>query len=50
MRCVCSKCLLEMYKNSDYSSCDKGIEPGEYYKNKIVFMSETAQMNCLGNN
>jgi len=28
--------------HSGYSSCDKCIEPEEYYKNKIVFMSETA--------
>jgi len=28
--------------HSGYSSCDKCIEPGAYYKNKIVFMSETA--------
>lgn len=29
--------------HTGYSSCDKCIEPGEYYKNKVVFMSETAQ-------
>lgn len=29
--------------HSGYSSCDKCIEPGEYYKNKVVFTSETAQ-------
>lgn len=29
--------------HSGYSSCDKCIEPGEYYKNKVVFTNETAQ-------
>ncbi|KYN07642.1 hypothetical protein ALC62_01388, partial [Cyphomyrmex costatus] len=26
-----------------HSSCDKCTEPGKYYKNKVVFMNETAQ-------
>lgn len=29
--------------HSGYSSCDKCVEPGEYYKNKVIFMSEMAQ-------
>ncbi|XP_029171345.1 uncharacterized protein LOC114940761 [Nylanderia fulva] len=29
--------------HSGYSSCDKCVEPGEYYKNKVVFTSEIAQ-------
>lgn len=29
--------------HSGYSSCDKSIEVGEYYKNKVIFLSETAQ-------
>lgn len=35
-----SKCTKT---HTGYSSYDKCIEPGEYYENKVVFMSETAQ-------